>query len=323
MGATEPGGGRSLPNAAELARRWTLVAPHRDDLLAVARRRCPTPQDAEDCVHEAMVRAVAYPQLDPARVARLLTAITMRVSADAVRRRGAELRGRPRLILVPHQMEPPDEAVADHYEALWLAEQVARLPERERQVFERRVAGLSVGETASLLQLSYKSVEGAFTRARKRLRGWAAAVALLLGARLWRTRRRHVMTALGLFASAGCAMATGGVLRSGHGNGVGATHGGAGAMMAPGAAAATRSDAPATAHVTAAGPRAAGTPASSGATGWSGSGGGGAQQPSTVSFHTGPVEAPGTTAGVSDAGLDLRGNPVSGPATVTSTVGLR
>ena len=205
----------------ELDERWALVTPHREHLLAIARRRCPTMEDAEDCVHEAMVRTVAYRQLDPARVASLLTAITMRVSADAVRRRCTELRGRQRLVVTSHQVAAPDEALVDHDEARWLAGQVARLPERERQVLQHRAAGFTAAETARLLHLSYKAVESAFTRARNRLRLWAAAATLFATARLRRARNRPAVLTAMLIASAGCLIATTHPPATGHAAGPG------------------------------------------------------------------------------------------------------
>ena len=189
----------SVPETGDglgLEARWALVAPHRDRLLVIAQRRCPTAEDAEDCVHEAMVRAVAYPALDPGRVGPLLSTLVLRVAVDHARKRSRELRGRHRLVTVASQsQQAPDEAVADHDEAVWLAAQLTRLPERERQVFARRAAGLSVGETATTLELTYKSVESAFTRARGRLRLWATGTALALGALLRRQRSRPALAA--------------------------------------------------------------------------------------------------------------------------------
>ena len=194
----------------ELAGRWALVTPHRESLMAIARRRCPTLDDAEDCVHEAMVRAVAYDKLDPARVGALLTAMVVRISADHARRRGTEERGRPRLATVPAQVATPDEALADNDEARWLAGQIVRLPERERQVFERRVAGLSATETASALRLSYKSVESAFTRARGRMRLWATTASILAAGMARRLRQRQGLAAAALAAvSVGCLLGAG------------------------------------------------------------------------------------------------------------------
>lgn len=159
----------------DLGQRWALVSPHREHLLAVARRRCANPEDAEDCVHEALLKTVAYPGLDPSRTAALLTAMVTRACADLARQRSTEHRGRPRLVTLPEQVAGPEEAVTDRAEAHWLAEQIEHLPEREGQVLRRRVAGLTVPETATSLQLSYKAVESALARARGRLRLLASA----------------------------------------------------------------------------------------------------------------------------------------------------
>jgi DNA-binding CsgD family transcriptional regulator len=136
--------------------------------------------------------------------------MVLRISADLARRRGVEQRGCPRMALLPGQAAPPDEAVTDRDEARWLGEQLSRLSERERQVFERRAAGLSAAETAHVLQLSYKAVESAFTRARHRLRLWAVTGAVLFGDLLRRLRQRPgVLTAAVLAVSAGCLIASG------------------------------------------------------------------------------------------------------------------
>ena len=160
--------------------RWALLAPLREAMLLVARRRCATEADAEDCVHEAMLRAATFERLDPARAKALLTSITMRLAVDMHRRRAREERYQPRLVQVPEQQVPPDEAALDAGEALWLAAQIQRLPERESAVLQQRMAGYTATETARRLSLSYKSVESAFTRARGRMRTWAGGGVLLV-----------------------------------------------------------------------------------------------------------------------------------------------
>jgi RNA polymerase sigma-70 factor (ECF subfamily) len=178
--------------AGELSvqQRWALVTPHREHMLAVARRRCASPEDAEDCAHEAMLRVAQFESLDPARVEALLTSITTRLAVDLHRVRTRERRYQPRLVHVPEQQAPPDEAALDADEARWLAAQVSLLPDRERAVFEQRAAGYSATETAARLRLSYKSVESAFTRARSRMRWWAGGAVLLVAEYLRRLRQR-------------------------------------------------------------------------------------------------------------------------------------
>lgn len=310
----------AAPADAELAARWTTVAPYREELLAIARRRCPTPQDAEDCVQEAMLRAVAYPRLDPARVGPLLSAITVRLSADLARRRSTELRGQPRLVTVPQQTALPEEALADRDEARWLAEQVERLPERERQVFAHRAAGLSATETASALHLSYKAVESAFTRARGRLRYWAAAGALLLGERLRKARNRPALLTAALIAS-GCLVA--GTLAPHLGGHSGVTRNAAGLGLATRPlASAQGAGAPRAAGLVAA--RAAALAVAGGRSGGAGrrpSGGGMQGSMPTFNLDTGPVHPPGSNVGFQDlfVHIDTNGDPVSATVNCVQT----
>ena len=306
--------GAGDPRELGLESRWALVAPHREQLLAIARRRCATPEDAEDCVQEAMVRTVAHPRLDPERAAALATTITQRLSVDLVRRRCVEHRGRPRLAMLPEQAAaPPDEATLDEGEARWLAGPLNRLPERERQVFEHRAAGFSVTETATRLQLSYKAVESAFTRARNRLRLWAITAGWLLAERLRRARNRPALMAAALVASAGCLI--GGTLSPGAPQPSGkAGRNPAGTFAAAGPAGIGRFGPGAgTPQLTARVPAPRTSSRASGAGGPAGS-----PAPSTprpdVSVHTGPVQGPPPTqTGIGDLGIDasIQGDPVA------------
>jgi RNA polymerase sigma factor (sigma-70 family) len=195
------------PKQLGAAERWALLVPLRDHMLAVARRRCASDEDAEDCVHEAMLRVAQFDKLDPARIEALLTSITTRLAVDQHRARAREQRYQPRLVHVPAQQAPPDEAALDAGEAVWLAAQVHQLPERERDVFRQRAAGYSVPETAARLALSYKSVESAFTRARGRMRNWAGAGVLLIAEYLRRLRTRSASAWASMaMVSAGCVI---------------------------------------------------------------------------------------------------------------------
>lgn len=189
--------------------RWALVLPYREHMLAIARRRCSSDEDAEDVVQEAMLRVAQFDRLDPERVAALLTSVTKRLAVDLHRARTRALRYRTRLVDVPEHQAPPDEAALDAGEALWLAAQVQYLPEREREVFRQRVAGYSIGEASARLGLSYKSVDSAFIRARGRMRAWATAGLLLVIATLRRLRERpEVIWGSMAIVSAGCLILT-------------------------------------------------------------------------------------------------------------------
>lgn len=187
--------------------RWALILPHREHMLNVARRRCRTEEDAEDCVHEAMLRVAQFEELDPARAAAMLTSVTARLAVDMHRRRARATRYLPRLVSVPAQQAQPDEAVLDASEAQWLAAQMRNLPDREREVLRQRAAGYSAGELAARLSVSYKSVESAYTRARGRMRMWAGAGSLLVAEYLRRLRLRQHPAAVAVslaMVSAGC-----------------------------------------------------------------------------------------------------------------------
>ena len=68
-----------------LRRRWNLVLAERERLLRLATSRLGRTTDAEDCVQEAMIRAVTFDALDESRVAALLTTITLRLCVDLQR----------------------------------------------------------------------------------------------------------------------------------------------------------------------------------------------------------------------------------------------
>jgi DNA-directed RNA polymerase specialized sigma24 family protein len=67
------------------ADRWQRVLSHRESLLKVARRRSMNVDDAEDAVHEAMVRAAESANLDDARLGAWLTSVTIRLCVDRYR----------------------------------------------------------------------------------------------------------------------------------------------------------------------------------------------------------------------------------------------
>lgn len=79
--------------------RWQRMWSHREQLLKVARRRSMSPEDAEDAVHEAMLRAAERPDLDDERLGGWLTTVTMRLCVDRYRQvnREAEVHRSPTL----------------------------------------------------------------------------------------------------------------------------------------------------------------------------------------------------------------------------------
>ncbi|MEV6022325.1 sigma-70 family RNA polymerase sigma factor [Streptomyces sp. NPDC052036] len=150
--------------------RWQRMWSHREQLLKVARRRSMSPEDAEDAVHEAMLRAAERPDLDDERLGAWLTTVTMRLCVDRHRQvnREAEVGSRPSLV-APGPV-PVEEAVCDQAEAKWLAVRSGELPARQAEALRLRSEDLDVSQVAVRMGLSYRTVESLLARARRTLR---------------------------------------------------------------------------------------------------------------------------------------------------------
>jgi RNA polymerase sigma factor (sigma-70 family) len=162
--------------------RWQLMWSHREALMRVARRRSMSREDAEDAVHEAMLRAVENSNVDDERLGAWLTTVTMRLCADRYRQVNREtevgtLAGRA--MPAPATVE---ESVCDRAEAVWLAAQSGDLPARQAEALRLRSQDLDVEQVASRMGLSYRAVESLLARARRALRQTLAAT---FGLALW------------------------------------------------------------------------------------------------------------------------------------------
>ncbi|MFJ5534117.1 RNA polymerase sigma factor [Streptomyces sp. NPDC093261] len=157
-------------DTAATEERWQRMWSHREQLLKVARRRSMSREDAEDAVHEAMLRAAERPDLDDERLGAWLTTVTMRLCVDRYRQvnREAEVGSRPTL-LAPGPV-PVEEAVCDRAEAKWLAVRSGELPARQAVALRLKSEDLDVGQVAVRMGLSYRTVESLLARARRTLR---------------------------------------------------------------------------------------------------------------------------------------------------------
>lgn len=181
-------GGGSPNKATELACRWQAVTPHREALLRVARRRVATPEDAEDIVQAAMLRAVEHPSFDVARAGAFLTSTVVRLAVDSHRQRAREGLAVAARAMVEDRSVPVDEAILDRAEASWLMARL-RLPRRERQLLAARASGLTVEQAAVSLGISHKAAENAYTRLRARARAALASTFGVLAATTLLARR--------------------------------------------------------------------------------------------------------------------------------------
>lgn len=170
--------------------RWELVWSHREELLEIARRRSSSDEEAEDAVHEAMIRAVEDPDVQYGRVRPWLRLATVRACAERDRQvaRDSELaRSLPAAPVDPCQVE---EAACDRAEARWLADRsMELLPARQAEALRLRSQDLDVGQVARTLGLSYRATESLLARARRSLRD-ALAGSLAVAMTIWLGVRR-------------------------------------------------------------------------------------------------------------------------------------
>jgi RNA polymerase sigma-70 factor (ECF subfamily) len=151
--------------------RWLLVLAERERLLRLVAGRLGRSADAEDCVQEALIRAATYDPLDESRVGALLTTITLRLCVDQQRRTARD----QRLAVRVHNVRGTDGEsdvegqMCERAAGRWLLKQIEQLGAREQQVMRARARGLSTAEAAQALNITHKSAESAFTRARSRL----------------------------------------------------------------------------------------------------------------------------------------------------------
>ncbi|MBT2389248.1 sigma-70 family RNA polymerase sigma factor [Streptomyces sp. ISL-1] len=183
--------------------RWQRAWSHREQLLKVARRRSMSVEDAEDAVHEAMLRAAENPHLDDERLGAWLTTVTMRLCVDRYRQVNRETEVRSSATLLPPGPAPVDEVVCDRAEAVWLAVRTDELPARQAQALRLKSEDLDVGQVAHEMGLSYRTVESLLARARRTLRSTLAGTLALA---LWLCGRNRPRT--GVNAQAVAAVST-------------------------------------------------------------------------------------------------------------------
>ncbi len=178
------GSARPNPVDDQVDEHWRRLWSHREALLRVARRRSASIEDAEDAVHEAMLRAAEHPDVDVERLGAWLTTVTMRLCVDRYRQVCKDDAAHHRTALAPSGPVPVDEFVCDRAEAEWLADRSKELPARQAKALLLKSDGRDVDQIAQEMGLSYEAVESLLARARRALRrSLAATMAVALG--LW------------------------------------------------------------------------------------------------------------------------------------------
>jgi len=154
--------------AVRVAGRLDVLARYRDHVVDELRREGAAVFDAEDCVHDAML-AVARRDWDRRADVLLLRA----ARAQLLRGRRSRDGGHEVALCAVNNRGGPtscvEEVVMHRQELAAAFDAITLLPPRERQAFVLHLGGLTVMQTARSLGVSFKTIEGTFTRARARL----------------------------------------------------------------------------------------------------------------------------------------------------------
>lgn len=152
--------------------RWQMLAQRRSALLAFARRLGCSNEDAEDVVHEALLRTAKSISLDEESVDRFVYTLVRRLVVDIYRRDRRNARLTAHVTLPPRSLGSPERAVEAREQLIRVKRLLEALPGRQRYVLQRSVAGASQHELAAELGISAKAVESVLGRARSKLYSW-------------------------------------------------------------------------------------------------------------------------------------------------------
>lgn len=190
--------------------RWQQVWSHREHLLKVARRRSVSMEDAEDAVHEAMLRAAERTHIDGDRMGAWLTVVTVRLCVDRHRQLN-RIDVLTSLVPTASGQMSVEEALCDQAEAKWLAGQCDDLPARQAEALDLQAQDLDLSQIAQRMGLSYRAVQSLLARGRKTLRA-ALAATLTVAVWSWRGRPRAALSVQTVTAvSAAVTLAVAGV----------------------------------------------------------------------------------------------------------------
>jgi RNA polymerase sigma-70 factor (ECF subfamily) len=165
----QSGWGHTIEAPATLWEEYLNVRAH---LLRVATRHAATPAQAEDIVHDALIRAVEFDHLDLARLRPFLVAVVKRLCADEARRRTAARRVLAHTRLRPDPAGDPADRACDRAEANWVAARCATLSAYERSLISLAAAGMSAPDIARRLGTTTGATQSAMYRIRGKIRSW-------------------------------------------------------------------------------------------------------------------------------------------------------
>lgn len=143
-----------------------VYTAYRGRMLALARRKLRTPEDAEDAVHQSFLSLAEHfdrlARLPRTELEAYLTVVVERKCIDILRQQ-ARLSGMPFDETLPLVTPTPCGDT--------LADAMGRLPPRYREaLLLRHACGYSTRETAALMELSFAAAQKLLYRARDALR---------------------------------------------------------------------------------------------------------------------------------------------------------
>lgn len=153
-----------------------LVARHRDRLWAVALRTVGNPEDAEDVVQDAVIKAFRHAESfrGDAAVATWLHRITVNTALDALRSAAR----RPLRVDRGLDAVDPRDHLGRGEQQLDVRAALAQIPDEQRAaVVLVDMLGLGVAETATVLEVAPGTVKSRCFRGRARLAAMLAAYA--------------------------------------------------------------------------------------------------------------------------------------------------
>ena len=162
--------GYARPRSEEF---WRECVELRPTLIRIA-VRAGAGEAAEDLVHEAFIRAMEFPTLDPQRVMPFLVAVVKRLCVDEARRSTTARQVATHARLLPLDVTDPAESISDQAEAEWLVAHCGKLSRRERYVLLWLSHGLPHDEISRRLGTTRRATECIASRARCRVRQWMA-----------------------------------------------------------------------------------------------------------------------------------------------------
>lgn len=149
---------------------WSECVKVRPYLVRVASRYCAAPAQAEDIVHDALIRAAEFTDLDLSRLRPFLVSVVKRLCADDARHRMVVNRLGGHTRLLPGGVEDPADTACDRAEARWLAGRLWSLSQRDRQMVLMVADGLGHNEIARRLNTTPRAAQSALCRIRRRIR---------------------------------------------------------------------------------------------------------------------------------------------------------